>query len=323
MASAREVHALDPAARLAVRADERLGDLRRHVVVHLGVGEPHRRQRARLAPGHDASDAGLRHRRLVGEVPVVRRDQPVRIEGRPRLRRLLRPPDHVAVAGQGIGDGILSEHEDDRVIARTRVQRAVGRDDRDTGVRRDAGTDADQQREVAAARLAGETDARRAHAETASVSSHPAHARGHVGARRRMLVLRALTKIEGRDDDSGGGEAAPEVDADGPIAPAPRAAVSIDDSDQRRGRLAPGTIHAREQLAAVGPGVDDVGFLDFVRRARIEANVRGHGASLLFTGCARPRARRRCAPRSNGRTRGGTVSGRGSTPGSAPSPRTR
>jgi len=95
-----------------------------------------------------------------------------------------------------------------------------------------------------------------------------------------MLVLRALTKIEGRDDDSGGGETAPEVDADGPIAPVPRAAVSIDDSDQRRGRLAPGTIHAREQPAAVGPGVDDVGFLDFVRRARIEANVRGQDGLL-------------------------------------------
>ena len=110
---------------------------------------------------------------------------------------------------------------------------------------------ADQQREVAAARLSGETDASRVNAEPCGVRAHPAHTRRDVGARRRMLVIRALAEIERGDDDAGGGQAATEMDADGPIAPTPGAAVSIDDSHQQPGRLAPRAVHAREQLAAV------------------------------------------------------------------------
>jgi len=143
---------------------------------------------------------------------------------------LLSPLDHVAVTGQGVGDGILSEHEDDRVVAGTRVQRSVGQDDRNTGVRRDTRPHPDQQREVATARLARETDASRIDAQTSGVRAHPAHTRGDVGARRRMLVIRALPEVERGDHHSRGGQPTAKVDSDGPIAPIPRAAVRVDDS---------------------------------------------------------------------------------------------
>src|SRR5262249_2258347 len=81
-------------------------------------------------------------------------------------------------------------------------------------------------------------------------------------------------------DYAGGGQSASVVNADGPIEPIPRAAVGVDQADQRRARLTLGTVDAREEVLAARSGVDDVGFLDFVRRARIEANGRGHDGLL-------------------------------------------
>src|SRR5262249_49341707 len=79
---------------------------------------------------------------------------------------------------------------------------------------------------------------------------------------------------------AGSGQSAAVVNADGPIEPIPRAAVGVDQADQWRARLTLGTVDAREEVLAAWSSVDDVGFLDFVRRARIEANSRGHDGLL-------------------------------------------
>jgi len=94
-----------------------------------------------------------------------------------------------------------------------------------------------------------------------------------------MLVVRSLPEVQGGYDDAGCGQPATVVDTDGPVQAVPRATVGVDQSQQRRGRRALRPVHAGQQLLALRLGVDDVGFLDFVGRARIEAN--GHGLLLL------------------------------------------
>ena len=138
------------------------------------------------------------------------------------------------------------------------------------------------------------------------VSADVAHAGGHVGTGRGVLVIGPLAEVE-RDDDQSAGRQGPAVDgATRAIVPAPGAAVHVDDRGQRRGRVAARTVDARQQLDAAGPRKRDVGLVDFVRRARIETNGRGHRRVLLFAYANRLAIRSPALP-PQGRTAGASI----------------
>src|SRR5437867_8082681 len=61
----------------------------------------------------------------------------------------------------------------------------------------------------------------------------------------------------------------------GPVAPAPRTAVNVDQRRQGRDGLALRAIDTGLELLALRPGERHVHFLDLVRCSRIEANFHG------------------------------------------------
>src|SRR5262245_52924466 len=154
VARAREVDALDRAARLLVGADERVGDRGRHVVVELRVSQPDRRQRAGLAGRHDARHAGLRHLGLAREVAMVGGDQAAGV----KARSVVLPADRVAEPRERIGDRIECDDERDRFVAGAGVEQAVWRDDRSAGVLGASGLEPGEQRQLAAARAPDDPD---------------------------------------------------------------------------------------------------------------------------------------------------------------------
>src|SRR5206468_6979917 len=133
-----------------------------------------------------------------GEVAVMGGDESARVEG--GRRRLLRAPDRVAITRERVGDGILDEDEEDGVVTRAWAERTVGQDDGHPGMGGDSRPHSDEEREMPAARLADEPDARGIDTEAACVSAHPSHPRRHVGTRRRMLVVRPLPEVQGGYD---------------------------------------------------------------------------------------------------------------------------
>ena len=92
----------------------------------------------------------------------------------------------------------------------------------------DSGLHAGEECELPSARAADEADAMRVDAESARVGAHVTHARGDVGARRRMAVVRPLAEVHADDDEARGGER-PAVDgAARPVEAIPGAAVNVD-----------------------------------------------------------------------------------------------
>ncbi len=200
-----EVLALDLAAGLLVRLHERLGDRGRHIVVELRLSDPSRRQRGVLPGDENAGDAGCRHGLLVREEAVVRGDERCRVEPA-GLHRLVLAREDVPVASQRIGDGIEGQYPGGAVVAGRRPESAIREDDRRARMFRSAGSDGQEQREVPAAGTAHQADARRIHPESPGVGPHVAHARRHVGAGRRMLVVGSLAEAQGGDDHPARGQ---------------------------------------------------------------------------------------------------------------------
>src|SRR5437870_13097352 len=107
---------------------------------------------------------------------------------------------------------------------------------------------------MAAARMTGEPDHSGIDLELARIRARPAHARRHIRAPRRVLVVRALAEIERDHDDAAGGEPAPMQDTVGPIESRPGAPVHVDERGEGRSRVPFGGRGARLALPARGPG---------------------------------------------------------------------
>ena len=92
-------------------------------------------------------------------------------------------------------------------------------------------------------------------------------------ARRRMLVIRALAKIERHHHESARGQAAAVVDADVPVTPRPCPAVHVEEGGERRGRDAFRTIDARQRVPAGQSREGDVALFHLVGRGLIEPDL--------------------------------------------------
>src|SRR4029453_2653579 len=132
VAGAREMRALDLPASPPIGLEKRVSDGRRDIVVEPGLREPDWWQHACLCGRHHTRDTGLRHRRLVGEVAVVRIDQTLGREAGGRLRLVL-AGEHVAIARQRVRDRIERDDERHRIVGRAGAGGAVGQDDRGCG----------------------------------------------------------------------------------------------------------------------------------------------------------------------------------------------
>jgi hypothetical protein len=137
----------------------------------------------------------------------------------------------------------------------------------------------DEEGELTTAGAADEPDAPGIDSEPPSVGTHPAHARGDVGAGGGMLVVRSLAKVQRHHDRAAGGQRSIVRGPRRSIVAGPRAAVDVHERGHRAAGFGLRPVDAREQLDGGRACERHVGLFNLVRPRRIE--LTDHGSSRV------------------------------------------